>query len=79
MRSSAGLHEGVDNGTSGGRMVELECLHTSRGVIPDAPILYLIWGGQLEEKCLVKTWTSILAEICHPGSLQLNTGQQYSR
>ena len=59
-------------------MTELECPYTKRGVITDAPIVYLIWNGQMEGKCLVKTWTAILAEIFHPGSPQLNMGQYNS-
>ena len=37
-------------------MAEMECLHISRGVIPDALIVYLIGDGHLEGKHLVKAW-----------------------
>ena len=70
------LHEGVDKGNSRGMMAEMECPHTSRGVTPDPPIVYLMRDGYLEGKCLVKTWTYILAEIFHQGSPQFNTEQQ---
>jgi len=30
-------------------------------------------------KCWVKYWTAILAEICNPGSIQVNLGQDDSR
>ena len=68
MRWSAALCEWVDIGMSGGRIAYLECLHTNRGVISEAPIVYLIGDGQLEGKSLVKTWISILAEIFQLGS-----------
>ena len=60
-------------------MAMLEGLHTSRGLIPDAPILYLIRDGKLEGKYLVKTWISFLGDIFHPVSLQLKMGQQHLR
>ena len=60
-------------------MAELECLQTNRGIIPDTLIVYLIGDGQLEGKYMVKTWTSLLAEIFHPGSPKLIMGQQDSR
>ena len=57
-------------------MAELECLQTNRGIIPDTLIVYLIEDGQLEGKYMVKTWTSLLAEILPPRSFQVNLGSR---
>ena len=61
-----------ENGKSGGRKAELECVYTKRGVLSGPPLVYLIGDQKMEGKYWVKTWTSILAEIFYPGLSQVN-------
>jgi len=65
----------ADNEKCGARMAELKCLYSNRGIISVPPILYLIGYKKTEGKCCVKTWTVLLAELCHPGSPQVNLGK----
>ena len=66
----------AQNGKSAGRMVELECLYTNRGVLSGPPLTYLIGDQKTEGKCSLKTWTAVLAEIYQPGSPQVNLWQE---
>ena len=64
-----------DNGKSVGIMAKFECLYTNRGVLSGPPVLYMIGDQKMEGKYLVKTWSTILVEIFHPESPQINLGQ----
>ena len=62
-----------------GRMAGLECLYTNREVISGWHLVYFIGDRKMNGKYWVKTWMDILAEICHPGSPQMNLSQEDSR
>ena len=60
-------------------MAKLVCLCTNRGVISEPQLVYLLWDWKTEGKFWIKTWTAVLPEICHPGSLQEKSGQEDMR
>ena len=66
----------ANNGNHGDRMDELVSLYTYRGILYGPPLVYLIGDRKMEGKYWVKTWTDLLSEIRHPGSPQVNLGQE---
>ena len=46
------------------------------GFLSVSPFVYLIGNQKTEGECWVKTWTNILVDRLHPGSLKLKLGQQ---
>ena len=60
-------------------MSDLECHYTNRGVLSGPPLVYLIGDKKTEGKYWVKTWTAVLADICHPGSPKVKLGQENYR
>jgi len=56
----------VNNGMHVDRMPEVVLLYTYIGIPYGPALAYSIGDRKKERKCWVKTWTALLAEICHP-------------
>ena len=66
----------ADHGKGGCKIANLEYLCNNRGFL-SAPLLFnLICYKKIERNCFVKILTTILAEIFHQVSTQVNLGQE---
>ena len=62
----------AENGKGWGNMANLEWFYRKHGVFSGPPCVYWIREKKKEGKCWVKNWTSLMAEIFHAGSTQVN-------
>ena len=66
----------TNSGKRGDKMAMLVSMYTYKGTLYVPTLVYLIGDRKMERKCWEKTWTALLAEIWHPGSPQVNLGQE---